>query len=189
MLRFAKSKRRRRIVRFPLLVVGGFAAVFGTVIALQQPSAPVTVVRPIGAVSAVSAPAPVAGPRIITSGSSKPAARSSPWPRCGARRDRCVIDGDTIRLNGTTIRIADIDAPETGGARCASEKQLGDRATFRLAELLGQGPITLRGYDSRDVDRYGRSLRVVERDGRSLGSVLVAEGLARPWTGRRRSWC
>lgn len=70
--------------------------------------------------------------------------RSSPWPRCGAGRDRCVIDGDTIRLNGTTIKIADIDTPETGGARCASEKELGDRVTMRLAELLGQGEVTLR---------------------------------------------
>jgi micrococcal nuclease len=41
----------------------------------------------------------------------------------------------------------------------------------------------------RDEDRYGRKLRTIERDGRSLGDVLVAEGLARPWDGARRSWC
>ena len=31
--------------------------------------------------------------------------------------------------------------------------------------------------------------RVVTRDGRSLGDRLVAEGLARTWTGRRQPWC
>jgi endonuclease YncB( thermonuclease family) len=41
----------------------------------------------------------------------------------------------------------------------------------------------------RDADRYGRKLRVVTRNGRSLGDILVAEGLARRWDGRRRSWC
>ncbi|WP_394357150.1 hypothetical protein [Sphingopyxis indica] len=42
---------------------------------------------------------------------------------------------------------------------------------------------------SRDSDRYGRKLRIVVRGGTSVGSVLVAEGLARPWEGRRRPWC
>jgi endonuclease YncB( thermonuclease family) len=99
-----------------------------------------------------------------------------------------VIDGDTFDYRGERIRIADIDTPETHPARCAHEAQLGERATQRLAELLGQGPFLLQAAD-RDEDRYGRKLRIVTRDGRSLGGVLVAEGLARPWEGRRRSWC
>lgn len=56
----------------------------------------------------------------------------------------CVVDGDTIWLKGQKIRIADIDAPETHDPRCASEKQLGDRATRRLHELLESGAISLR---------------------------------------------
>ena len=48
--------------------------------------------------------------------------------------------------------------------------------------------MTLAAAD-RDTDRYGRKLRVVERDGVSLGETLVAEGLARRWEGRRRPWC
>jgi micrococcal nuclease len=101
----------------------------------------------------------------------------------------CVIDGDTIRVSGETIRLLDIDAPEVRHARCPSEKALGDRATLRLVELLNSGSLTLRREGSRDTDRYGRSLRVVEVDGRSAGSVLVGEGLARPWSGQRRPWC
>ena len=41
----------------------------------------------------------------------------------------------------------------------------------------------------RDLDKYGRQLRVVIRDGRSIGRMLVVEGLARPWNGKRRPWC
>jgi endonuclease YncB( thermonuclease family) len=30
---------------------------------------------------------------------------------------------------------------------------------------------------------------VLVRDGRSLGDILVSEGLARTWSGRRQPWC
>ena len=100
-----------------------------------------------------------------------------------------VIDGDTFRYGGETIRIADIDTPETHPSRCPYEAQLGARATARLEVLLGQGGFALRPAGSRDEDRYGRKLRIVERGGRSLGDTLVREGLARRWEGRRRSWC
>lgn len=104
-------------------------------------------------------------------------------------RDNCVIDGDTFYLAGEKIRIADIDAPETGGAQCSFEAALGARATARLRELLNEGPFELRGYRSRDRDLYGRKLRVVVRDGKSIGETLVSEGLARRWNGRREPWC
>src|SRR3546814_4288308 len=83
------------------------------------------------------------------------------------------------------VRVADIDAPETHPSRCAEEARLGKAATERLRALLDAGPVTLVTAD-RDVDRYGRKLRIVERDGRSLGAVLVREGLAREWGGRDR---
>lgn len=98
-----------------------------------------------------------------------------------------VIDGDTFHYQGEKIRIADIDTPEVNG-RCAYEVQLAARATRRMDQLLRQGPFTLQPI-GRDEDRYGRKLRVVTRGGRSLGDQLVAEGLARTWTGRREPWC
>jgi endonuclease YncB( thermonuclease family) len=98
-----------------------------------------------------------------------------------------VIDGDTFRYGGETIRIADIDTPEVRG-RCAYETKLAARATDRLEELLAAGPFALKSI-ARDEDRYGRKLRIVTRGGHSLGDVLVAEGLARTWTGRRMPWC
>jgi micrococcal nuclease len=98
-----------------------------------------------------------------------------------------VIDGDTFRYGGEKIRIADIDTPEVK-ARCAYEARLAGQATARLGQLLAAGPFELQRVE-RDEDRYGRKLRIVTRDGRSLGDQLVAEGLARTWTGRRQPWC
>jgi micrococcal nuclease len=100
----------------------------------------------------------------------------------------CVIDGDTFRYQGQRIRIMDIDAPETHPPRCAYERDLGARATRRLHQLLNAGPFVLRA-GFRDEDQYGRKLRTVSRDGRSIGDILVSEGLARDYDGARRSWC
>ena len=114
--------------------------------------------------------------------------RSYPVCSGGGTRDNCVVDGDTFHMDGTTIRISDIDAPETHPPRCAHEADLGDRATRRLSQLLSAGSFQLVRHD-RDIDKYGRQLRVVVRNGRSIGKMLVAEGLARTWNGKRRPWC
>lgn len=107
----------------------------------------------------------------------------------GPVRVTCVVDGDTIWLDGVKIRIADIDTPEVGDPKCKSEKALGDRATRRLLQLVNAGPFEVRAWPDRDEDKHGRKLRVLVRGGRSLGDILVAEGLARTWTGRRQPWC
>ena len=98
-----------------------------------------------------------------------------------------VIDGDTFVYGDERIRIADIDTPELRG-RCPEETRLARQATERLDALLAAGPFELHKV-GRDRDRYGRQLRVVTRNGRSLGDVLVSEGLARTWSGRREPWC
>ena len=108
--------------------------------------------------------------------------------RCGFVRVTCVVDGDTFWLDGTKYRIADVNTPETSSPQCAREAELGRRATQRLAELLNAGPFTLSSID-RDEDQYGRKLRIVSRDGQSLGLTLVAEGLAHEWQGYRQGWC
>lgn len=101
----------------------------------------------------------------------------------------CVVDGDTIWVAGENVRIADIDAPETHDFRCPEEKALGDRATRRLHQLVNGGAVTLRPIRDRDADGYGRKLRLVLVDGRSVGDTLVGEGLARPYAGGKRPWC
>jgi micrococcal nuclease len=100
----------------------------------------------------------------------------------------CVVDGDTIYYQGTKIRIADIDTPETHEPRCGAEAALGAKATQRLHALVNAGPFSLESID-RDEDVYGRKLRILLRNGESLGETLVDEGLARWYEGGRRPWC
>lgn len=106
----------------------------------------------------------------------------------GGHRVNCVVDGDTFWLEGTKIRIADFNTPEIGRPSCATEAALGRRATGRLLDLLKAGPFQLATID-RDEDVYGRKLRIVTRNGQSIGDILVSEGLAHYWHGHRESWC
>ena len=100
-----------------------------------------------------------------------------------------VWNGDSIRL-GTTrqaeaVRIFNIDAPEIDG-RCAYESDLARQAKVRLAEILqGQRIEVLH----KGTDRYGRTLAAIRVEGQDVGDVLVGEGLARTWAGRREPWC
>lgn len=100
-------------------------------------------------------------------------------------RDNCVVDGDTFWVQGVKVRIADIDAPEING-HCGYERRLAIKSRDRLLALLNAGPFQLR---TQGKDRFGRTLALVTRDGVSIGEVLVKEGLARVWKGRREPWC
>jgi len=113
-----------------------------------------------------------------------------PMPLCkGWPRVNCVIDGDTIWYQGEKIRIADINAPETHDPQCTYEADLGRRATNRMIALLNAGPFEIVTTGDRDEDVYHRKLRLIERNGHSLGMTLVDEGLAERWQGYRRNWC
>lgn len=144
----------------------------------------------LGGAWAMRQPAPAdRSPAVEPAAYKSTTASSRAYPVCTSRvRRNCVVDGDTFYFGSEKIRVADIDAPETHPPRCALEADLGDRATTRLSELLSAGAFELARFD-RDTDRYGRKLRVVLRDGRSIGDQLVSEGLARTWTGKRQPWC
>ncbi len=101
-----------------------------------------------------------------------------------------TIDGDTIEVDGETIRILNIDTPEIRHAQCDAERRLGEVAKNRVRQLLAGGTIGIRrGDGSRMTDKYGRTLAVIDINGVDIGEQLISEGLARPWTGKRRSWC
>jgi endonuclease YncB( thermonuclease family) len=124
-----------------------------------------------------------------TSTASAQARAAHTFAVCGTIRQTCVVDGDTIWLEGAKIRIADIDTPEISSPQCDAEYERGIRARDRLVVLLNEGEFELRPIGNRDEDQYGRKLRVILRSGRSLGDQLVSENLARTWTGRREPWC
>jgi micrococcal nuclease len=121
--------------------------------------------------------------------SSSASSASEAFSICGSgHRINCVVDGDTFWFRGEKIRIADIDTPELSPPRCESERELGLAAKQRLLDILNSGPLSFKT-TARDEDRFGRKLRIVYRDRRSVGDILVAEGLARKWEGSRQSWC
>lgn len=107
-----------------------------------------------------------------------------------------AVDGDTIKCDGVNMRdmgdgrpnVSGYDTPETRNAKCQEELELGRAATAAMADLLRQGA---QVYDSGKRDRYKRPLVWVRTaDGRSIGSIMIAEGLAKPWVPRYRAdWC
>lgn len=98
-----------------------------------------------------------------------------------------VIDGDTLKLDGETIRIENIDTPEIFSAKCEEERRLGERARGFLEGAVTFGAIEVVRMPRKD--KYKRTLARIVIDGRDVGEALVAQGLARKWTGRREPWC
>ena len=104
-----------------------------------------------------------------------------------------VIDGDTIDIDGTRIRILSIDTPETFRSRCENEYLLGLKAKERLTELVGSGEVS---YTPDGVDRFGRTLATVYVGEVDVGEVLLKEVHALPYmpgpeakAKRLATWC
>lgn len=99
-----------------------------------------------------------------------------------------VWDGDSIRLglasDAEAVRIFNIDAPEIEG-QCSDETNLAQRSKNRLAALLAGQRVEI---NRQGNDHYGRSLAAVTVNGVDAGDLLVSEGLARTWSGRREPW-
>lgn len=106
-----------------------------------------------------------------------------------------AVDGDTIKCNGVNMRdmgdgapnVAGYDTPEVRSAKCQLELELGRAATAAMNGLLKGAKV----YDSGERDRFDRPLVWVRTaDGHSVGSILIAEGLAREWRpGYQADWC
>jgi micrococcal nuclease len=90
-----------------------------------------------------------------------------------------VLDGDTIVLgDGRHVRLVQLDAPEIDEDECYA------RAAKRaLARLLRPGTeVDIQTDPALDqVDRYGRTLAYVKKDGTNINLELVREGAAAPW--------
>ncbi len=113
---------------------------------------------------------------------------------CGNRRNSadktCVVDGDTLWLNGENIRLKDFDTPEPQSAICGGEAEvaLAKQASARLLELLNNNPWTIErfGLDSTSSKRRLATIRI---NGQDVGDVLIEEGLARRWPDGEEFWC
>jgi endonuclease YncB( thermonuclease family) len=90
-----------------------------------------------------------------------------------------VYDGDTLTLrDGRRVRLLQIDTPELGSGECYSRA-----ARTALLALAPPGKkVVLEADPALDrVDRYGRLLRYVKRNGVNVNVELTRRGAAAPY--------
>ena len=89
-----------------------------------------------------------------------------------------VIDGDTIQINDTKIRIYGIDAPERKQT-CAMPKnkiiRCGVTAGDAMRDLITGATVTCK---QQGIDRYRRVVAICYADGRDIGQNMVHTGWA-----------
>lgn len=107
------------------------------------------------------------------------------------RSDRytCVVDGDTLWLDGVNYRLEGYDTPEEYNNVCGgfAEIDLARAATRRFRDLLNHNEWELHSLGQ--ADRYGRVLANIYVNGEDVGDILVREGLARYWPDGEEFWC
>ena len=109
-------------------------------------------------------------------------------------------DGDSGRIDGMKFRLANIDAPETGGigsiggAKCELERERGFEAKAFMVEAT-KGKV-LQITHSYGPDRYDREVVDLSVDGQNLAEQAIEAGHIKPWPhkGRRAlqpkpDWC
>ena len=110
-----------------------------------------------------------------------------------------AVDGDTIKCDGVLMRdmgdgapfVSGYDTPEISHRKCDAELTLGRAAKARMSELLKTKGLRIIDSGRVDITRTKRQLVwILLPDGRSIGSVLLIEGLAMRWTpDYEADWC
>lgn len=109
-------------------------------------------------------------------------------------------DGDSGRIDGMKFRLANVDAPETGGvgaiggAKCEYERELGFDAKAYMVELTRNAELVITS--NSGPDRYERNVITLTANGQDVGEAGIAAGHLGPWPHRGRraltkkpNWC
>ena len=109
-------------------------------------------------------------------------------------------DGDSGRADGVEFRLADVDAPETGGvgarggAKCEPERVLGFKAKEFIVEAT-RGKTLAINFNG-EVDSWGRKVATLTADGIDIGQAAISAGHLKPYVfeGKRATmpkpdWC
>ncbi len=100
-------------------------------------------------------------------------ARLPVFPISGEFRGKChVIDGDTLKIQGTKIRLAGINAPELN-------QPWGQKAKWAMVDICKGRVITAKLNGERSHDRLVAICYLP--DGRDVGAELIKQGLALDW--------
>jgi len=145
--------------------------------------------------------APPSLPKIVTGA---PSASTTSSSAAISPNEITVIDGDTIRARGRTVRLVGFDAPESGSlARCDRERQTADRAAAHMRSLVAGGGLELRlvrcscrpGTEGTSLCNYGRACGELRSHGRDVAGIMIGLSLARSYIcgatacPLRGSWC
>jgi len=103
---------------------------------------------------------------------------STLWGSSTATVDR-IVDGDTIVVSGETVRLLEVDTPETKKPGTPVQCY-GPEATAHMKQLLPPGTRVRLEDDREKEDRYKRHLAYVYRvdDGLFVNAELVKSGYA-----------
>ena len=94
-------------------------------------------------------------------------------PASGQMSGKChVIDGDTIIIRGTKIRLAGIDAPELN-------EPFGQKAKWAMVNICKGQVVTAELNGETSYDRLVGICHLP--DGRDIGAELIKQGLAVDW--------
>jgi endonuclease YncB( thermonuclease family) len=127
----------------------------------------------------------VAAPLAIRNGTFASTPNTAPAPHRAALQTQSdahgiarVLDGDTIEISGTRIRLEGIDAPE-GDQACAQAGggtwRCGTAASVELQRLIGRAPVRC---ESRGTDIYGRMLGICFVGTTDINAEMVGRGYA-----------
>lgn len=111
-----------------------------------------------------------------------------------------VLDGDTVEFQATflppvlgntlKIRVLGVDTPEKAPrAKCPQEAQRGQMATDFTKKVIANARSVY--IELKEWDKFGgRVLGDVIVDNQRLSTLLIQNGLARPYFGEaKQSWC
>ncbi|MEL6825833.1 MAG: thermonuclease family protein [Pseudomonadota bacterium] len=109
-------------------------------------------------------------------------------------------DGDSGRIDGMKFRLANVDAPETGGvgarggAKCEFERELGYDAKEFMVELTRSADLVITS--SSGQDRYEREVITLSANGQDVAEAGKAAGHLGDWPHKGRKalskkpdWC
>ena len=88
-----------------------------------------------------------------------------------------AVDGDTLDIRGTRVRLFGIDAPEHDQTcrRAGKVYPCGQEAVMALRGLLGRQSVSCQ---KRDTDRYGRTVAVCRVGSTDVNGWMVGQGHA-----------
>src|SRR5262249_27860528 len=97
----------------------------------------------------------------------------------GAGATPTIVDGDTVRIAGVSIRLTDYDAPELFSPRCPQERALAQRAANQLRTYTNM-KLELELVPCA-TSNYGRLCARASINGEPLAAKMIAQGLGAPY--------